>query len=286
MTSMSGAAFERHRAEVRERLARAGIARGGPGSVTWKINREMIVVAGWGRAILLQFAHPLVAAGVRDHSHFRGGLFSSLVRLRSTVRAMLSLTFGDEQQVVAAAAGINTIHDRVNGTLPSAVGVFAAGHPYSAHDAELLQWVHATLLESVPMTYERFVGPLSAEELDRYCVEAAAMEPLLDIPAGSLPRSTDELHRYLREVMASGRIVVSDTSRMLARALLYPPRSYVIWPVFRALRLIAVGLLPPPVRQAYGFEWGVRETRALDRWTAALRTVQRLAPPRLRQWPA
>ena len=68
----------------------------GPSSVTWKINREVIVVAGWGRAILLQLAHPAVAAGVHGHSSFRGSLLSSVRRLQSTVDAMLSLTFGDD----------------------------------------------------------------------------------------------------------------------------------------------------------------------------------------------
>ena len=73
------------------------------------------MVAGWGRAILLQLAHPAVAAGVRDHSSFRGSILSSFRRLHSTVGAMLSLTFGDTEQMITAAAGINAIHDRVRG---------------------------------------------------------------------------------------------------------------------------------------------------------------------------
>src|SRR5262245_62922250 len=103
---------ERHREAVRERLLRAGHARPGPGSTTWKINAEMIVVAGWGRAVLLQLAHPAVGAGVHRHSSFRGGLLSGLRRMRSTVRAMLWITFGDADQMTEAAAGINAIHER------------------------------------------------------------------------------------------------------------------------------------------------------------------------------
>jgi len=90
--------FDRHRAEVRARLARAGVVAAGRASVNWKINREVVAVAGWGRAILLQFAHPLVAAGVADHSNFRGSLFASARRFHSTLGAMLSLTFGDEEE--------------------------------------------------------------------------------------------------------------------------------------------------------------------------------------------
>ena len=107
--------LERHRAAVRARLLGSDHVRAGPGSITWKINREVIVVAAWGRAILLQLAHPAVAAGVHDHSSFRGSIRSSFGRLHSTIGAMLSLTFGDTEQMIAAAAGINTIHDRVRG---------------------------------------------------------------------------------------------------------------------------------------------------------------------------
>jgi uncharacterized protein (DUF2236 family) len=99
--------LQRHRAAVRARLLRSGQVRAGPESISWKVNREAIVVAGWGRAILLQLAHPSVVAGVHHHSSFPGSLLSSFRRLHSTVGAMLSLTFGDTEQMITAAARIN-----------------------------------------------------------------------------------------------------------------------------------------------------------------------------------
>jgi uncharacterized protein (DUF2236 family) len=254
--------------------------RAGPESITWKVNREVIVIAGWGRAILLQLAHPAVAAGVNDHSSFRGSLRSSFRRMRSTVAAMLSFTFGDTEQMITAAAAINTIHDRVRGRVRE-----RAGEAYSAHDPDLQQWVHATLLESIALTYELLVGPLTRRERDRYCSEAAIMEPLLGMPAGSLPRDSAQLDTYMREMLAGGRIAVTDTSRGLARAVLYPPHWYVVWPAFRAMQLLAIGSLPPSIRRAYGFEWRARDARAFARWTALLRTSLRLLPPLAREWP-
>ena len=171
-----------YRVQARERLRTASTTRSGPESVSWKVNREIVVVAGWGRAILLQLAHPLVAAGVDGHSTFRGSLTASFGRLWSTVGAMVSLTFGDEEEAISAAAGINVIHDRVSGRLNTPAGAFPAGEPYSAHDAELLRWVHATVVGSSLLTYELLVGPLTLGERDRYCVEAAVMEPLLISP--------------------------------------------------------------------------------------------------------
>jgi uncharacterized protein (DUF2236 family) len=293
--------LQRHRAAIRARLLRSDQVRGGPESITWKVNREVIVVAGWGRAILLQLAHPAVAAGLHDHSAFRGSLLSSIRRLHSTVGAMLSLTFGDTEQMIAAAAVINTIHDRVRGRVPPPPALPPSpllpesgrpapcegpGEPYSAHDPDLQRWVHATLLESVPLTYELLVGPLTAAERDRYCSEAAIMEPLLGTPAGSLPRDSAQLDAYMRGMLAGGSLVVTDTSRALARAVLYPPRWYVAWPAFRPMQLLTIGTLPPSIRRAYGFEWRPRDARAFARWTTLLRMSLRLLPPLAREWPA
>ncbi len=266
--------IEQHRIAVRDRLVAAGAARSGPGSVSWAVNREVIVVAGWGRAILLQLAHPLVGQGVAEHSSFRGGLRSGVSRLSSTVGAMLALSFGTDEEAIHAAASINTIHDRVS------------GRHYSAHDPELLRWVHATLLDSMPAIYERLVAPLTPDERDRYCAEAAIMEPLLGIPDGFLPRNMGQLDAYMRQMLDAGHIVVSDRTRALARAILFPPGWRLLWPVFRPLQLLTIGLLPATVREDYGFSWTSRDARALARWTTALRLLHRALPRFVREWPA
>lgn len=111
------------------------------------------------------------------------------------------------------------------------------------------------------------------------------MEPLLGMPGGSLPRCAAQLDTYMGEMLASGRLVVTDTSRALARAVLYPPHWYLAWPAFRAIQLLTIGSLPPSIREAYGFEWRARDARALARWTAALRIVRRVLPPVAREFP-
>ncbi len=270
-------AFEHHRAAARERLRRSDYVRAGAGSVTWKINREVVVVAGWGRAILLQLAHPSVAAGVHQHSAFRGSLRASVRRLHSTVGTMLSMTFGNTEQMIAAAARVNAIHDRVQGRDD-------ASRTYSAHDPELQRWVHATLLDSMPLIYERLVGPLTRRERDQYSAESRIMEPLMGMPDGWLPSNAAELDTCMGDMFASDRLVVTDTSRALAHALLYPPKWQMAWPAFRAMQLMTIGSLPPSIRDAYGFTWTARDERALARWTAVLRTSLRIMPTPAREW--
>jgi uncharacterized protein (DUF2236 family) len=281
-------AFERHREAVRARLLRSAHVPAGPGSIGWKINREKVVVAGWGRAILLQLAHPALAAGVHQHSTFRGSLRSSFRRLQSTVGAMLALTFGDTEQIISAAAGINAIHDRVSGHLPepprTSPNLPAPPRKYSAHDPDLQRWVHATMLDSNPLVFERFVGPLTRQERDRYCAEAAVMEPLMGMPPDTFARDAAQLENYMRDMLASGTLVVTDTSRALAQALLYPPQWWLAWPAFRPMQLLTIGTLPPSIREAYGFAWSARDERALARWTRVIRTLVRVLPASAREW--
>ena len=104
--SSPAATLDRHRAAVRARLEASGLRRPGPGSISWKVNREAVVVAAWGRAILLLLAHPAIAAAVHEHSAFRLSLLARARRLRSTVSAMQQLTFGGVEETIAAAVGM------------------------------------------------------------------------------------------------------------------------------------------------------------------------------------
>jgi uncharacterized protein (DUF2236 family) len=234
----------------------------------------------------MQFAHPLVAHGVAEHSAFRAETLGGWRRLHRTLGAMLALTFGDREAAQRSADRINAIHERVNGRLPRAEGIFAAGAPYSACDPALLAWVHATLVDSFLLAYDRYVRPLSADERDAYCAESAGIESLLRIPAGALPRSAPELGSYVAARLGSGEIHVTDTARDLARGILHPPMSAPAWPALAVLRLATVGLLPPALRDEYGFPWDARRAMALRASTAVIRGVLPLVPSALRHWPA
>jgi uncharacterized protein (DUF2236 family) len=223
---------------------------------------------------------------VADHSGFRQGLTAPWRRLHRTLDAMLALTFGGEAGAAGAARAINAVHDRVHGTLPTAEGPFPAGATYSAHDPALLTWVHATCLYAFTAAFERYVAPLGPEERDGYCAESAAAEPLLGIPAGSLPRSHAALQTYLAAMLASGEIMVTDTARRLARELLNPPGLRWLGPLAWLYRVVAIAFLPPALREAYGFRWRERERLAAWVVAAVVRGALPRLPSRLRHWPA
>ena len=250
------------------------------------VNREVVVLLGWGRAILLQVAHPLVASGVADHSDFGSGPGVYIARTRHTVGAMLSLTFGSPDQVRATADRINVIHRRVNGRVRDTTARFPTGTAYSATDPELLRWVHTTLVDSQLAAYQMFVAPLSRPSRDQYCAEAAQIAPLFGIPSDFLPTTEAEVADYLETRYRGGVLEVTDTARRLSRDLLFPSGRYLAEPLLAVGRLATVGLLPPVIRRAYGFPWDDRRQRRLLRLAALIRVGRRLVPRVAREWRA
>jgi uncharacterized protein (DUF2236 family) len=257
-----------------------------PAAVSRRINAERIVVVGWVRALLLQLAHPLIAAGVAEHSTFRGSTTAALSRLHQTIGAMLDLTFGDERRHADALEAIRAIHRRVHGTLPAACGCFPAGTPYSAEDPALLLWVHATLTESVVGVYERLVTPLSEMERDAYCAEGAEVAVALGARSDEVPRSWEALRAYIAAQYAAGVIAPGIQARELATALRSPVRGPAGVPLSMLVTLVAAGLLPAHVRAAYGLEWNRARALAYAAAMWTLRTGRRVSPRAIAWWAA
>jgi uncharacterized protein (DUF2236 family) len=250
----------------------------------FKVNRERVAILGWGRAILLQIAHPLVGAGVSEHSGFAEGRLSRLGRLHATVGAMLAFSFGSPEDAKRTAGRINAIHQRVHGVLEKGTRHYPAGTRYSATDPRLLLWVHATLLESMPMAYELLVGPLSQEERDDYCLQSMSSARMLGLPESMLPRSGSEVQDYIRRTIRSGEIEVTGAARGAARQLLYPPLLDPTRAGAPVTRLLTIGMLPPEIREAYGFGWGPGREAALKAFSKAVRGTLPIVPSALRYW--
>ena len=237
-----------------------------PTSITWRVNAERIVLLGWGRAILLQLAHPLVAAGVFDHSGFRGTPYAAASRLYHTVHAMLSLTFGDEVARQKTLDAIRAIHRRVNGVLPESTGCYPSGTRYSAEDPDLVLWVHATLIESVLLVYERLVAPLTTAERDEYCAEAFPVAVALAAREDEVPRTwagPARLSRYACTHRTRSPWEHKDESwhgpccRRLVDGWWHP----ATW----INRMITIGLLPAHAARAVRDDVDARDTSAPSR---------------------
>src|SRR5262245_41421395 len=169
------------------------------GSQLRRVSAESVLILGGGRALLLEIAHPLVAAGVAEHSRFRE---DPLGRLQRTLDAMSTLAFGERGAALEAARRVERAHLRVRGRLERAVGRFAAGTPYDGRDPELMRWVWATLVDSALEVTARFVAPLPPEAERSYYDDQRALARVLGIPEPLVPRDYAAFRDYFEGMLA------------------------------------------------------------------------------------
>jgi uncharacterized protein (DUF2236 family) len=248
----------------------------GPGSITWQVDREVAVLIGSGaRALLLQVAHPLVAAAVADHSRYRS---DPLGRLRDTLDAIYSFAFADAQHATDVVHSVTRLHQHVRGQAPD-------GREYFALEPRLLLWVYATLIDSSLLAYETFVAPLTDRQRDAYYAEFCRNGSLWGIPAASFPDTIDDLRCWMAELIASGEVRVTPQGRYVGQFILQPGVWWLPPPLALPLRLITVWLLPPALRGGFGFEWGPRRERFMRRSARASRALIPRLPRLLRDLP-
>ncbi len=251
----------------------------GPASEAWALNREAMLLLGAGpRALLLQLAHPQVAAGVADHSDFRADPWA---RLDGTLRSYLRIVYGTRTAAQSEIRRLNALHRTVTGPT------------YRARDPELSLWVHATLVDSTIVVADRWLEPLSRERRARYYTETLPIGRAFGIPAAMLPGDLDAFEAYVAGALGpDGPVRVGPLARELGRVVLHPPLgpvapllaglpawsyAWTLWP--------AVGLLPESVRSGYELRWGPLE-RAVSAWLiAAWRAWRPVLHPTFRWMP-
>jgi uncharacterized protein (DUF2236 family) len=250
----------------------------GPDSEAWRLDREAMLLLGAGpRALLLQLAHPKVAAGVADHSDFRADPWR---RLDGTLRSYLRIIYGSTPVARAEIRRLNGLHRTIRGT------------DYDARDPDLSLWVHATLVDSTIVVNDAWSGPLSRDRAARFYEETKPIARAFGVPDSLLPADLDAFDAYLVDQMGPGGPVrVGPTARELAQAILHPPLPGVLGRVGLNPRLYdwtlwpSIGLLPPSVREAYGFSWGWAE-RVVDAWLVTTwRAWNPFLPTAFRQMP-
>jgi uncharacterized protein (DUF2236 family) len=228
-----------------------------------RVHRENVVLLGGGRALLLQIAHPAVAAAVAEHSTFRERKNDRLLR---TLRRSLALVFGDPMQVAEAAASVNAIHGGVRGS------------GYCATDPDLLFWVLATLIETALTMHARFLRPLDALETQAYYDQMLTAGAMLGVRAELVPSRFDDFQDYWDDRVA--RLEVTPAARQIAGDLFAARMPFQ--PAFAGLRELTAWLLPERLRGAFGFTIGRNEDRAFDVLSAVSRLVLPRMPARLR----
>lgn len=210
----------------------------GPDSVSWRVIGDPAAFIGGIRALLVQAAHPEVAAGVADHSRYRE---DPLGRLSRTSNYVTATTFGAMPEVEQAVRVVRGIHGRVAGTSHRGVA-------YAADVPEMAAWVHNALTHGFLTAYRVF-GPagLSEADADRYVAEQTRVGALLD--AHPMPVTSDALGAWLGEHAAVGD---SPGLREAIEFLRRPPLKPTIRFGYRVVFQAAVATIPARMRRTLG----------------------------------
>ena len=242
----------------------------GPDSMAWKFSGQSLLALGGARAILLQLAHPLVAAGVGDHSAYRHDPWG---RASATMDLIYRVAFGSRSEALGALRLINTLHRSVTGALDQDAGAIPAGTPYHARDPQLLLWVYATLLDTFYYLQPLLIGPLSQADREAYYTEAKLAMRLFAIPAAIIPPTLDDFTAYWDGMLAGETLVVIPAAQEVARTILHMPMPVVLRPLWRATDVMTIGMLPPRIRDLYGFRWNRHWQALYDGWALSVRRV-------------
>lgn len=234
---------------------------------------------GGGRALLMQAAHPLVAAGIVGHSRYREEPWRRLAR---TMVALYTVVHGSRAEADRVGLAVGAVHRAVNGRLSRPLGPYPAGTRYSALDPALQMWVHATLVDTGLVMFETFVGRLDRGERERFYADMKVVAEVFGVPRATIPRTFIEFRDYMEGCLSSREVVVSDPARAVAEVVLRPPLPRALLPAVRTVNLATIGLLPPMLREQYGFRWSRADEAVLRASAAGVRRLLPLLPSSLR----
>ena len=218
----------------------------GPQSMMWKINREITVLFGGARALLMHAAHPLIAAGARQTSFYQRDPWKRLIR---TLSLQNSVTFGTKQEADESAHRINKLHEVIKGKDS------VSGGTYDALDHEQLLWVHACLQISSIYFYEKTVKKLSINEKNLYHQENMIAAELVLVDIKEMPQTHDELKDWVTtKSREKDYLVLTDVAEDVKDIISGGPVPRHIKPIWPFIAFTAFQTLPQEFKDIYGIK--------------------------------
>ncbi|OOQ48418.1 hypothetical protein AFM16_35210 [Streptomyces antibioticus] len=251
------------------------------GEVVWRRFGDIRGTLMAPHLLLLQVAHPVVGAGVADHSNFRAEPWPRLIR---TLLSLTTVVYGGQEAATAEARRLLRMHAGMKGT-------DATGRPYRALDPEAYHWVHATLVKGPVDALTVFGKGMPADELEEYYRGMRDVGRVWGLKERHLPPDWPSFLAYYDD-MVTHRLEYNASVRDVLAELAHPAKPFrrlpdPLWnPVARLVAhyalLVTVGTLPPVLRERLHLSWSPRQERALRRFARAVRVLTALVPPPLR----
>ena len=249
----------------------------GPESMMWKVNKEITVLFGGARALLMHAAHPLIAAGARQTSFYQRDPWKRLIR---TLSLQNSVTFGSVQEADESAIRINRLHEVIKGKDE------ITGDIYDALDHEQLLWVHACLQLSSIYFYEQTVKKLTQEEKDKYHKENMLSAKLVLIDTEKMPQTHDELKDWvIKKSKTKDYLLMTDVARDVGDIISGGPVPKHIKPIWPFISFTAFNTLPDEFKEIYGIKSSIIKSVILKFNLTLLKITRPFLPPFFRLIP-
>ena len=218
----------------------------GPHSMMWKVNKEITVLFGGARALLMHAAHPLIAAGARQTSFYQRDPWKRLIR---TLSLQNSVTFGTKEEADESAHRINKLHEVIKGEDE------VTGLIYDALDHEQLLWVHACLQISSIFFYEKTVKKLSEKEKDIYHNENMKAAELVLVDIKKMPKTHNDLVNWVKEKsLQKNYLIHTDVANDVKEIIGGGPVPGHIKPIWPFISFTAFNTLPLEFKNIYGIK--------------------------------
>jgi uncharacterized protein (DUF2236 family) len=243
----------------------------GPNSMMWKVNKEITVLFGGARALLMHAAHPLIAAGARQTSFYQRDPWKRLIR---TLSLQNSVTFGNKQEADESANRINKLHEVIKGEDE------VTGEIYDALDQEQLLWVHACLQISSIYFYELTVKKLSQEEKNQYHNENIIAAELVLIKKEKIPKTHEDLKEWVITHSKKEEFLrYTDVAHDVKEIIKGGPVPMHIKPIWPFIAFTAFNTLPKEFKELYGIKDSNLKNIVVGFNLALLKFTRPLLPP-------
>jgi uncharacterized protein (DUF2236 family) len=243
----------------------------GPNSMMWKVNKEITVLFGGARALLMHAAHPLIAAGARQTSFYQRDPWKRLIR---TLSLQNSVTFGTIEEANESATRINKLHEVIKGKDE------ITGKTYDALEHEQLLWVHACLQVSSIYFYELTVKKLTEDEKNQYHTENIKSAQLVLVNKDLIPTTHEDLKEWVIEKSREENfLILTDVAKDVKDIIAGGPVPTHIKPIWPFIAFTAFNTLPPEFKKIYGIKDSRIKAMILGLNLGLLKFTRPLLPP-------
>ncbi|WP_204808545.1 oxygenase MpaB family protein [Mycobacterium riyadhense] len=233
--------------------------------------------------VIMELARPGVGHGVME-SRVESGRIDRhpIKRARTTFTYIAVAAAGTDAQKAAFRRAVDRVHAQVYSTPDSPVA-------YNAFDPELQLWVAACIYKGGVDVYRTFVGEIPEQDAERLYREGMSIGTTLQVPPEMWPPDRVAFDRYWRESLE--KVHIDDAVREYLYPIAVSRIRGVRMPQWLRNRsesfnlLITTGFLPQRFRDEMRLPWDAAKQLRFDRLMAVFRTVNRMLPRIVREFP-